>query len=139
MWYWFWRLVLTMGLLFSVVTPVVGQWKTRDVVLATTAVTFAVLDYSTTMDAVRRCQPYGIEQWCFHGHERCVEGNPLIGCFPSPMKLRAISAISIAAEVGVGAVLHGWKRTAWFAGWTVISASLVRHNVNAGFHLTVKF
>lgn len=118
-------------------SPQTHRWHIHDIALATTAVTFAWLDFSTTMDAVRRCQPYGVERKCYHSGQECVEGNPLIGCFPSPMRLRAVTAVALGAELYIGSRLHGWKRTAWFAGWTAISLSLVRYNVSQGWRVRI--
>lgn len=116
----------------------VEPYRPHEIVLATTAVTFALLDYSTTMDAVLRCEPYGTERKCYHGTRECVEGNPLIGCFPSPWKLRAMSLAGVGLELGVGSLLRGWKRSAWYAAMTVVSFTLVKHNVSSGFRITVK-
>lgn len=131
-------IIFAILLLTSLPARCPAQWKTRDVVLATTALTFGLLDYATTMDEIRRCEPYGAEYKCYHGRKECVEGNPLIGCFPSPMKFRLMSAAGFAAELYVGSRLHGWARTAWFAGWTALSFSLARYNISNGARVTVR-
>jgi hypothetical protein len=110
------------------------RWTPDQVVLATTATTFILMDWMTTADAIRRCQD---------GRTICtpsVEQNPLLGRTPSLATLRAWSLVGIGGTLAGGALLRRrWMRTAWFAGISMVEFMMVQHNVRAGLRLSLHF
>lgn len=110
------------------------RWAPEQVVLATTATTFILMDWMTTADAIRRCQD---------GRTICtpsVEQNPLLGKTPSLSTLRAWSLVGIGGTLAGGMLLRRrWMRTVWFAGISTIEFMMVQHNVRAGMRFSLHF
>ena len=110
------------------------RWSPEQVVLATTATTFILMDWMTTADAIRRCQD---------GRTICtpsVEQNPLLGKTPSLSTLRAWSLVGIGGTLAGGMLLRRrWMRTVWFAGISTIEFMMVQHNVRAGMRFSLHF
>jgi hypothetical protein len=111
-----------------------SQWTPEQVVLATTATTFILMDWMTTADAIRRCQNRGTI--C----SPSVEQNPLLGRSPSLTTLRAWSLLGVGTTLAGGMLLRRrWMRTAWFAGISTIEFMMVQHNVRAGMRFSLHF
>ena len=130
------RLLVLVGLLSVTLAgrSVAQRWEPEHVVLATTSTTFILLDWMTTVDAIRRCSRADVV--CVPS----VEQNPLIGDSPSINTLRAWCLVALSGNLVVGHLIHNrWARTAWFAGVTAIEYWTVQHNVAAGFKVSFRF
>ena len=129
------RLLVLVGLLGALLVQrsSAQKWEPEHMVLATTSTTFILLDWVTSADAIRRC---GTEFTCTPS----VEQNPLIGRSPSLGTLRTWCLVAVSGNLIVGTLLRRrWARTVWFAGVTAVEYAMVRHNVGAGFRISLNF
>ena len=119
------RTLLLLALLSAwLARPATPQWRPEHKVLAATAVTLLLIDHFTTVDAIRR------------GGFR--ESNPLLGPRPSVGRLNTFTALEIAAELGIGALLPDRARTIWFAVLTGMEFGYVWHNFMIGLNLNFR-
>lgn len=129
------RVLLLAGLLNITLAGrgVAQHWQLEHWALAASSTSLIIFDWATTADAIRRCANPAVI--CLPA----VEQNPLIGPSPSLGTIRAWCLFAISGNLAVGSLLKNrWARTAWFAGVTAIELATVRHNVRAGFRVSLR-